>query len=123
MEATTPKLACIVCICGLNVVGAGVEEGGVIGVGCRYRLQAGVDGCRFLLCNMQPVGRAQSSGVDFIHNGIVENEGAGKVVHVVVSGCGSFVVVVVVWSGQVLSTCSWYPVTKYYLPQGRVVGD
>ena len=88
-------LACIVCFCGLDIIDAGVEEDGVIGVGCLYRLQAAVDdvdGCRFLLRKVQPVGTAQSGGVDSIHDGIVENEKAGEVVPVVVPACVGFVV-------------------------------
>ena len=95
LDTSHQSLACIVCFCGLDVVDANVEEDGVTGVGCLYRLQAavdGVDGYRFLLRSVQPVGTAQSGGVDSIHDGIVENEEAGRL------SLSSFSLALALWS-------------------------
>ena len=82
-----------VALLGITCVVSPSPVAGVVGVGCLYRLHSavdGVDGCRLLHCNVQPVRTAQCDGVDSIRNGIAENEEVGKVVPVVVPDCVSF---------------------------------
>ena len=71
LDAGHQSMACILGVCSLQVVDAGVYEDRFMGGGLLCGLQAVGDGGRLFLSDVQSVAAAQSYRIHSVHNGVM----------------------------------------------------